>query len=479
MANRTERSAIDLVLDLQLPGSAAGELLAIVGRAQSGKTELAARLARKLLDRGVQIVVFDSAGAWAPADGRRLVSIPVAGGRHGDGPFEPTNAAAAVTALGDLPGVIIDLSLHPRAVRGKVVASAVGALLTREDDSTPLHIVIDEAGLLPRSLAELGPLGTHRRIGATLIAQRLQALDTAALNQASYLIAHCMTGPHDRRAFGDWLRDNNPRALADAGGLANLAVGEALAWRADDPYRLRRIRAPGRPRGPDAAPPQQGTEVRRWLDVCAGGATAPGPRAEVETILAAAERLQAALATGAITDAAAGGTTRPDGLDHPVAAAWPVHEYERDVLRAVVQAPGCNRRRAALLAGRNWRSQALGNALLALRTAGLVSEDAYGALQPGPVPDGPIEPLPDGRDLVGRWGEILDRRRTDEAHRITLQALMKAHPQPLDARNISGLAGIEEAESHGIVGTLVALGLTTNEKGLLRLSDECGMGDAG
>ena len=460
---------------LRLPAGAAMELMAIVGRAQSGKTAFAARFAGRLLERGIQVVVFDNAGAWAPENGRRLLALPVAGGRHGDGPFVPATGPAAIAALRDLPGAIIDLSLQPRTVRGKVVSSALEALLTREDDEKPLHIVIDEAGLLPRSLAELGPLGAHRRIGATLIAQRLQALDTAALNQSSYLIAHCMTGPHDRRAFGDWLRGHNPQALADSASLAGLAVGEALAWRADEPYEIRRIRVPGGPREPIAMPVGQSGAVRRWLDICAGEGGIPDPLSDVETIVAAAERLRTSLAVEA-TDGdpraaeAEVLTTRPE---------WPSNEYERDVLRAVVQDPGCSRNRAAVLAGRSWRSQTFANAVLALRTAGLVELTEDDTLRPGVVPDGPVDALPDGRELLDRWGGILDHRREDDAHRETLQALLSAHPDAVNVTEVPGLGEIGDEDLGRVIVTLRALGLATGEARAFRLAAACGLEDSG
>ncbi|MYI81925.1 MAG: hypothetical protein F4056_00900, partial [Chloroflexi bacterium] len=425
MPVRRSTSPIALGNGHALPASAAGAVIAIVGRGGSGRTETATTLGRQLLQRGVQVLVLDPAGAWAPAWSRRLLPLPVAGGRHGDGPFDPRHTADAIVALEDLPGAIIDLSLLPREQRGAVAAAAVSALLTRGAGATAAHLIIEEAGLLPRSLGELAQVGAQRGVGVTMIAQRLQALDTGALNQASYLLAHRLTGPHDRRALAAWLDNAGVAARRRLASLSTLQHGEVLLWRASVPGELLQFRISRSSAAGSAGPTPVPAAVERWLAACAAGAGAPAaspappaapardrepaapcpgdvlPKetlAELDELIARARALRRVLRGAGMLATHAELLARAEALramlldtarspDGSAAAAWPDDLYQRELLRALIQDPGCGRERAALLAGKNWRSRAFRSALDGLLATGYVSEEPGGALQPERVPD--------------------------------------------------------------------------------------------
>ena len=518
MPVRRSTSPIALGDGHTLPASAAGAVVAIVGRGGSGRTETATTLGRQLLRRGVQILVLDPAGAWAPALGRRLLPLPVAGGRHGDGPFDPRQAADAIAALGDLPGAIIDLSLLSREQRGAAASAVVSALLGRGDGATAAHLVIEEAGLLPRSLGELAQAGAQRGVGVTMIAQRLQSLDTGALNQASYLLAHRLTGPHDRRALAAWLDNAGVAARRRLASLSTLRRGEVLLWRASAPDDLQQLRVRRNSAAWSGAPTPEPAAVRRWLAACAAaaGASAASPAppnaraedpergapcpgdvlpgatlAELDELIARARALRPALhGAGMLTThaellahAEALRTMFRDTVRAPSgspAGASPTDRYQRELLRALVQDPGCERARAALLAGKNWRSRAFRTALDGLLATGYVSEGPDGALRAERTPDEGGEPLPDGDALVARWIAILRHSNDGGVRRELLHALHEAHPQPLGpgTRGWDALAAATgRRELEQAIAGLRALGLASGDETTgLRLGAACGLG---
>ena len=511
----------DLVVRLggqQLDASAATALLAVVGRAASGKTTTAMSIARQLLQGGVQVLVLDAVGAWAPAPDRRRLHLPVAGGPHGDGPFDPAGAAAAVAALPELPGAIIDLSLLSRSDRGRAVAALLAALFATHDPARPLHLVIEEVGLLPRSLGELGQLGGPRGIGATLIAQRLQAIATDALSQVSCLLAHRLVAPQDRRALGEWVPDGGGQQRPTLDALAALPLlepGEALLWRAATPAVLQRLQIRA------GTAPQHGAvsgdeAVARWLAACAPAregspvrAAAPRrPRPRVtkpaaggrghgtgsaaprntphEDALHALDELEREFRdrAGALRRLLSAPDAAPAAQPERAAAdaaqpSWPEQPYARDLLRAVVQAPGGSRARIALLAGKNCRSRAFRESVDALRSSGhlRIGRDG-GMLRGARAPAANDSPSPDGAALVARWATILGRSKDGGMRRGLLEALHAAHPAALrsDADVLEGLRARDAEEFAQATAALRSLGLAEeDETSGLRLGAACGL----
>ena len=161
------------------------------------------------------------------------------------------------------------------------------------------------------------------------------------------------------------------------------------------------------------------------------------------------------------------------------AAAWPSDSYQRELLRALIQDPGCGRERAALLAGKNWRSRAFRSALDGLLATGYVSEGPAGAVRAVRIPEEAGEPLPDGDALVARWIAILRRSNDGGVRRELLHALREAHPQPLgpgvpDWDALAAAAGGRELEQ--AIAGLRALGLASGDETTgLRLGAACGL----
>ena len=109
-------------------------------------------------------------------------------------------------------------------------------------------------------------------------------------------------------------------------------------------------------------------------------------------------------------------------------------------MRAVVQAPGATYPRAALLAGKRYRSSTFRGALKVLRHEGYVSGDPAG-LCPTPkgvaaAAGGPT--LPDGPALVHFWiDELGGKNGRGTAVQAVLEAILEAHPHPSTGEQIS------------------------------------------
>lgn len=234
-----------------LSTEAVTQTLAFLGKRGSGKTYAAMRLAESMLAEHAQVVVIDPVGkAWSlrlAADGKGPgFEIPILGGHRADLPLAPTAGAVVADLVVDKAiSCVLDVSLFSKADRKRFVTAFAERLFDRKKAQlapSPVHLVIEEAQVFvpqradPGEFAMLGAfedlvrLGRNFGIGASLISQRPQSVSKEVLNQTECLVVLQTVGPHERKALGDWMREQDPGRLAIVNELPSLEPGEAYLW---------------------------------------------------------------------------------------------------------------------------------------------------------------------------------------------------------------------------------------------------------
>lgn len=231
-----------IAANLTLPADAVTQVIAILGRRGSGKTNTAVVLAEKMLAANQPIVVLDPLGVWWGLKSK--FSIAVLGGDHADMPLEADSGSVVADFVVShrLP-VILDVSAFGENEMRRFVGDFARAFYKANRD--PIHWFVDEADEFAPQNASGGPLakclgsmqnivrrGRARGIGVTLITQRSAVLNKSLLTQAECLIAHQTTGPHDRKAIEEWFKyhgDAEWRAEI-LKALSKLKVGQAWIY---------------------------------------------------------------------------------------------------------------------------------------------------------------------------------------------------------------------------------------------------------
>ena len=187
-------------------------------------------------------------------------AIPVIGGLHGDVALNLEHLADQARALAahcvaTKSSVVIDLG---DLRKGALVRFAEVFLAELYATSrTPLWLVLEEADVLApqqpmpdttRVLGEVDRIARRgRQFGFRLITitQRPAKIAKDVLTQLSTLIALGLTSPQDRKAVEDWVAGvvDKKEAVAFAGSLAGLEVGEGFVW-TPDKMSLERVRFP-------------------------------------------------------------------------------------------------------------------------------------------------------------------------------------------------------------------------------------------
>lgn len=239
---------LTLADNLQLPPEAITQTFSILAKRGSGKTYTGLVMAEEMLEQQQRLVVIDPIGVWwglrSSADGTGPgYPVVIFGGEHGDLPLQADAGELVADLVVDQDlAVVLDLSLLRKGDQRKFLTAFLETLYHR--NRRPLHVFVDEADAyapqrpvkggerLPGAMEDLVRRGRARGIGVTLITQRPATVHKDVLTQTEVLVALRMTGPQDRKAIDDWIRQHGDedRRQQLLGDLASLPVGTAYFW---------------------------------------------------------------------------------------------------------------------------------------------------------------------------------------------------------------------------------------------------------
>lgn len=241
-------NAFTVAPNLHLPVEAVTSTFAIVGKRGSGKTHTGSVMAEEMLAAEHRLVIVDPLGVWwglrssADGDGPGY-PVVILGGEHADLPIDDGGGEVIADLVVDTPvPVILDLSEFRKGAARKFLTAFMERVYQRNRD--PLHVFVDECDLyagqrppkggerLLGAMEDLVRRGRNRGLGVTLVSQRPAVIHKDVLTQAETLIAHRLTGSHDRDAVDAWVRyhsDGDGRK-AMLSTIASLDVGEAWVW---------------------------------------------------------------------------------------------------------------------------------------------------------------------------------------------------------------------------------------------------------
>lgn len=255
---------------------------AILARKGAGKTYTGSVFAEGLLLCKQQLVVIDPLDAWhglrSSADGRGPgYPVVVFGGPHGDLPLDETMGRRLADFVAEKPNLSCVLSLrHMRKNRQRqFVTDFCEQLFHRKgnvDLATAVHVMIDEADMmcpqrvmgdtarLVGAMEDLVRRGRQAGIGITMITQRPASLNKDVLTQAELLIVGQITGPHDKKAIQEWIKENasDEKMGEFMKSLALLKVGEFWFWSPAWLACLKKVRVRRRTTFDSSATPKAG-----------------------------------------------------------------------------------------------------------------------------------------------------------------------------------------------------------------------------
>jgi len=234
--------------NLSLPLDAVTQTFGFFGRKGSGKTYSAGKLAELMLAEGLQVVVLDPVGVWY---GLRLdktgkkpsaFTLPVLGGEHGDVPLNPGGGVVAadfLVATGS--SAVLDVSRFRKHERKEFVTAFAEQLFHKKKSSrAPMHLIIEEAHMFaPQktfkgeermlgAMEDIVRLGRNYGIGASMVSQRPQSINTELRNQCEPLVVFQEVAKHERDAIGGWMEHMG--VDSELKELAKLKNGECFFW---------------------------------------------------------------------------------------------------------------------------------------------------------------------------------------------------------------------------------------------------------
>lgn len=256
--------ALKIARGMTLPTDAVTQTFGIIARRGRGKTYTASVMAEEMIRERLPFVVLDPLGAWwglrSSADGQRPgLSVVILGGEHGDIPLESTGGRAVADFVVANPGhYILDMSgFDSNAAQDRFATDFAERLYrAKSTERAALHLFVDEADsfapqrVMGDRLRMLGAFealarrGRIRGIGMTVITQRPASLNKNVLTQVECLIALQITGPQDRAAVDEWVKQYGEpdQRTAFLASLASLDVGEAWVWSPSWLGRFERVR---------------------------------------------------------------------------------------------------------------------------------------------------------------------------------------------------------------------------------------------
>ncbi len=230
-----------------MPVAFTTERASILAVSGAGKSYTGGVIAEELLKAKQQVVVIDPMNAWWGL--RSGYKIVIFGGPKGDLPLEPHSGSVIADTVAEHPGMSCVLSLrHMRKTKMRqFVTDFAEQLFHRKGEArlaTPMHLFIDEADLFaPQKVgADLARMvgavedvvrrGRQSGIGVTTLTQRPASLNKDVLTQSRVLIAGELTGPHDKNAIKDWIKDNADieQQAKFIRSLPQLKTGEFWFW---------------------------------------------------------------------------------------------------------------------------------------------------------------------------------------------------------------------------------------------------------
>ena len=233
---------------LDLPDDAITQTFSILAKRGSGKTYTGLVMAEEMLERQQRLVAIDPIGVWwglrSSADGRQAgYPVVIFGGDHGDLPLQADAGELIADLVVDQDlAVVLDLSLLRKGDQRKFLTAFLEALYHR--NRRPLHVFVDEADAfapqrpvkggerLLGAMEDMVRRGRARGLGVTLITQRPATVHKDVLTQTEVLVALQMTGPQDRKAIDEWIKQHGDeeRRQQLLGDLASLPTGTAYFW---------------------------------------------------------------------------------------------------------------------------------------------------------------------------------------------------------------------------------------------------------
>lgn len=238
---------------LSFPLETATSTISILAIRGAGKTYTGSVIAEEMIGAQVQTVIIDPTGVWwglrSSANGKSAgLPVIVMGGNHGDVPIEPTAGEVVAEFIVESgASVILDLCLMRKGRQKTFMthfAEHLYHLKARTKYQTPLHMIMDEADRFapqkPRpefarllgAIEDIVRLGRSRGFGITMITQRSAVLNKDVLTQIETLIVLRTTSPQDRKAIGEWVKENSTEEelAAVMKGLSSMPNGEAWIW---------------------------------------------------------------------------------------------------------------------------------------------------------------------------------------------------------------------------------------------------------
>jgi DNA helicase HerA-like ATPase len=242
------KDALRISSTLALPVEAVTQTFGILGKRGAGKTNTAVVIAEEMIGAGLPNVIVDPVGVWwglrSSKDGQRKgLPVYILGGEHGDIPLEEGAGQLVADFVVDTrQPVVLDVSTLSKSASRRFMIDFAERLYRK--NRAPLHLTIDEAdAFIPQriehgaerlvgAINDIVRRGRARGLGVTLISQRPALIHKDVLTQIEVLVAHRLTGPHDRDAIERWVEHHADEGQAREvlSSLASLDDGDAWVW---------------------------------------------------------------------------------------------------------------------------------------------------------------------------------------------------------------------------------------------------------